>query len=107
MKHYPVQFISKDCFKLKGVLFYPVNTDINFSAYFFIVFLQGKGDDISIIIVLKKLLIYVQKIFVRAKDIIQLSRFLYFFFYLRSDKSLEKSFARQAKLYISSIEFDC
>jgi hypothetical protein len=54
-----------------GIVPYPIYTYIDFSYYWFLLPVQLKSDDISVLIMVQVLPINVQQVIIGAKDIVQ------------------------------------
>ena len=65
----PVQFLRLGNIKLYSILFYALNGDENVT-YNDLIFLRIiKGDDIGISVMIEVLLVYLQQVFIRTKNV--------------------------------------
>jgi len=73
-----VQFMRKRMAQRKRIILHPVNADKNITFNY--IFLVGgiEGDNVSVIVVIQVLLVYLQQMGVRTKNVIQvLKRFAF------------------------------
>lgn len=86
MEDNPVKLLSKRTVVITRIIQDPVNTNIDFGVYRLTLFREVKGNDVGKEVVLKKLPIDSQQVFIGAEDVVQGAELLSLLFDLLPNK---------------------